>query len=157
MTPATWKCSSSLVLRGKTLGKENHNYGCCHLLETRKNTKTAFSTAHHGCICQVGSVPVLFSIWIQAGDNSGKLPGKHRPFPNPSVVPSSASCSQLRQGLCPSPRTGDSRDRFLPVHCSKLGYSLKQDKLLPGSNRAAAGEHENYWHEADLGFLWSRN
>lgn len=103
MTPATWKCSSSLVLRGNTLGKENHNYGHCHLLEARKNTKTAFSTAHHGCICQVGLSPILFSIWIQAGDSSGELPGIHRPCPSPSALPSSVSCSRPRQGLCPLP------------------------------------------------------
>lgn len=108
------------------MGKENHNYGRCHLLEARKNTKTAFSTAHHGCICQVGSFPVLFSIWIQAGDTSGKLPGKHRPCPSLPALPSSVACSR------PPPRTGDSRDRFLPVHCSNLGYSLKKDKQLPG-------------------------
>lgn len=154
---ATWKCSSPLVLRGKTLGKENHHYGHCHLLEARKNTKTAFSTAHHVCICQVGSSPVLFSIWIQAGDYSGKLPGDHRPCSNLPALPSSVSCSRLRQGLCPCPRTGDSRDRSPPVHCSKLGYRLRKDQLLPGNNCTAAGEHENYWHEADLGLLWSRN
>lgn len=33
---------------------------------------------------------------------------------------------------------------------SRTSYSLE-------FNCTAAGEHENYWHEADLGLLWSRN
>lgn len=131
MTPTAWRCSSSLALRGKTLGKENHNYGSCHLLEARKNTKTAFSTAHHGCICQVGSSPVLFSVWFQAGDNSGSYLGNTdhgQTFQQRILL--------TAQARAPSP----SQDRFFPVHCSELGYSLKKDKLFPGSNWAAAGE-----------------
>lgn len=85
MASETWNCSSPVVLKGKTLVKENHNYGRCHLLEARKNTKTVFSTAHHGRIYQAGSSPAPFSIWTQAGDYSEKLPGKHRPCPNLSA------------------------------------------------------------------------